>query len=162
MELSSFEKLTVAEPLKKFQHFLWNQNVHYRFHERPPLVPMLTHMKPIHISYMYSFSKIHFSINLPSTSRSSWWSLQMFLRNSASTVFRNLWDRTPCHVPTHSFGVNFGRISSPPLPPALPLQVVYRDRQSRRGNLSLFRSLFFLHWPGYDAVSIVVCRPVAE
>lgn len=42
------EKLIVAELLKNIPHFLWNKNVSYCFHNSPPLVPVLSHMIPIH------------------------------------------------------------------------------------------------------------------
>jgi hypothetical protein len=50
-------------------HILWNPKVHYHVHKTPSVVPVLSHMNPVHILICY-FYKVHCSI-LPSISGSS-------------------------------------------------------------------------------------------
>jgi len=39
----------------------WNQTFHYRVHKRPPLIPILSQMHPVHTCLPY-FLNIHFNI----------------------------------------------------------------------------------------------------
>jgi len=45
-----FEKLTVPQLLKKFPTFYGTRKAHYHIHNSPPLVPILSQMKPVHAS----------------------------------------------------------------------------------------------------------------
>jgi hypothetical protein len=68
------EKLIVTRLVKKFPAFFWNAEVHYRAHKNPPLVLIFSQMHPFHTFSPY-LTKIHSNFILPSTSRSSEWSL---------------------------------------------------------------------------------------
>jgi hypothetical protein len=56
---------------QEFPNILWNPNVHYRVHKIPPLLSILSQINHVHSTPSY-FSTIHFSINIPSRSRSSY------------------------------------------------------------------------------------------
>jgi len=68
---------------QEIPRILRHPKVHHRFHNNPALVPILSHIHPVH-ALPTEFLKIHFNV-FPSTPRSSEWSLP--IRAPHTTVF---------------------------------------------------------------------------
>ena len=70
------EKLTGFAVNQEIPRILWNPKVHYRTHEGPPPVPILSKLHPVPTATS-NLLKIHLNIILPSTSWSPQWSLSL-------------------------------------------------------------------------------------
>jgi hypothetical protein len=70
MELSPSWEAASCAATQELLSILWNPKVHYRVHKSPPLVPILSHIDPVHTipSYLRSILVLftHLRLGLPS------------------------------------------------------------------------------------------------
>jgi hypothetical protein len=81
---------------QEIPRLLWNPKVHYRVHNSPTLVPILSLMHPVHTFPPY-FPNIHSNITIPSTPRSSEWSLPFRFSNQDTVRISRL--SHACYMP---------------------------------------------------------------
>ena len=98
------EKLTGSQLVKKFPAFYGAPKVHYRTHKRPPPVPILSQLDPVHTLTSY-FPKIHLIIISPSTPRSPKWLLSF--RFPHQTLCRTLLSTIRATRPAHFIILDF-------------------------------------------------------
>jgi hypothetical protein len=63
MKLSPSREAASRTTTQEFHNMLWNSEVRYGVHKKPPLAPILSQINPVHTTTSY-FSKIHFNIIL--------------------------------------------------------------------------------------------------
>jgi hypothetical protein len=90
------EKLSVAQLLKRIHKHVVKPEANNRVCRSPPLVPILSQTNPFRTIPSY-LSKIKFNIILPSTFRSSQWSISFWFGYSKVLLFiaSNSWFRVP-------------------------------------------------------------------
>jgi hypothetical protein len=77
-ELSPSVEGTTCAATQEFASILWNSKVHYRVQKRPPVVPILSQINPVHTTPTY-LTKIRLNFIHPLTSWPSLWSLPLLL-----------------------------------------------------------------------------------
>jgi hypothetical protein len=75
---------------------LWNPDVHYRIHNSPPPVPILSQLNPLHAPS--HILKIHFNIILPSTPGSPKWSPSLRSKILCARLFYPIRATFPSHL----------------------------------------------------------------
>jgi len=70
---------------QEIAYLLRNPKAHYSVHKTPPLIPILSQMRPFHTFSLY-FLNVHSNIILPSTPSSYEWSHPIRLKVKAKVV----------------------------------------------------------------------------
>jgi hypothetical protein len=71
MELNPSSEVTSCVSTQEFPNILWNSNVHHRVHKIPPLISILSQMKPVHnipsyLSKIFLILSTHLRLGIPS------------------------------------------------------------------------------------------------
>jgi hypothetical protein len=74
MDQSPYSEANSHSASQEILRLLCYTKVHYSVHKRPPLIPILSQMRPVRTFPSY-FPRVHSNIILPSTSVSSEWPL---------------------------------------------------------------------------------------
>jgi hypothetical protein len=79
-------KASISSASKQIPQIIWNRKVHYRLHNSPPRVTILSQINPVQ-ALPSCFFNTHFNINLPSTPWPSKWSLALNFPTKILHVF---------------------------------------------------------------------------
>jgi hypothetical protein len=83
-ELSPSWEAANCAATQELPSILYNPEVHYRVHKRPPPIPILSQIDPVHTTSSH-YSKMHFNVVHPPTSWSSKWCFSLWLSDQYPT-----------------------------------------------------------------------------